>query len=532
MRRILVLVLCAACGGSETLTTPVAVRTPGARATETVDVSWLGGRALVEVMVRPHRWPEVRDAARTLVGDARIPNDLERLLSAPTFDEALALVFRGGRIGSGLPGIDLDRPVLARLFEPAAPVSFAQVMEVARGESSDPLVHHWVFLPATDSDALTRALVDRLSERCEPNGPHMRCNEHTVAVLPVDDWVVVAIDTDAPPERGSQGEMGWALGHPAAAHVRFSTMQEIGPTIGARRVANALRSVDPSYREDMMSVATAELLTAHLHLQPWMEELDSVTIAVTTDPFGFVGTARQTTKGAALPLRRGSATPSSHAPLIVRTGFDMEAARAASPTVDTLAHYDEPRDVMHALQGCGTFCFQHSFSMPFSMARILRETGIVSATEDIAFVVDESLGGEEVVMQAQVDQLPGLREIGTITPRAELRARRDGAYWVGALGFPETPSIEGLATPNAPIAPRVETDAEETRCVVRMTLDAIAGLNAITRVEPAQRQQIVSELTNLRDALGSRCGNGEQATSQREAVRAALTSNLIRRSAP
>ena len=29
-----------------------------------VDVSWLGGRALVEVMVQPNRWPEVRDALR------------------------------------------------------------------------------------------------------------------------------------------------------------------------------------------------------------------------------------------------------------------------------------------------------------------------------------------------------------------------------------------------------------------------------------------------------------------------------------
>lgn len=520
MRRILVLLLCAACGGSETHTTPVAVQTPSPPP-DAVDVSWLGGRALVEVMVRPHRWPEVRDAIRTRIGDTRIPNDLERLLSAPTFDEALAVVFRGGRLGSALPGFDPERAVLARLFEPVGELSFARVMEVARGEADSPM-HHWVFLPATDTDAMTRALIDRLSERCEPEGPHMRCNAHTVAAIPVDDWVVVAIDTDVPPERGRPEDFTWALGHPAAVHVRFDAMQQVAPIMGATRVAQALRAVDPSFRDDMMSVATAELLTAHLHLQPWMEELDSVTIALTTEPFGFVGAGRMTARGAAVPLRRGSATPAREAPLVVRTGFDLDAARNGTPTLQPSALYDSPLEMMEALRECGAFCFQHAFSMPFATARTLREAELIS-TEEIAFVVDESLGEQEVAIRARVDQLPGpFREIGAIVPDAELRARRGDAFWVAALGFPETPSLEGLAPPSMGLASRTEASDEETRCAFRMTLDAIGGLKAIPRIEPSQRPQILAELTSLRDNLGTRCGSGAEATSARDTVRAAL----------
>ena len=515
-----VLLVLVACGGSETHTAPVPVQAAADAPEDLEALGWLGGRAMANIVVRPDRWTEVRDSIRAALD--QVPQELEPLLSAPTFDQALSRVYPAASLGSGLPGLDPARPVLARLFEPSQPVTFDQVMNVARGNGAASM-HHWIFLPVTDGVALRGALLERLSEMCRPSGEHLQCEQRRVALLEVDEWVVIAIGTHELPRRTDRNALGWAFGEPAAIQIRFEAIHEVTPLMGATLVADALRSVDPTYREDMLSVATSEMLTAHLHTHAWQEELDSLVVAVTTEPFGLIGAARLTERGAALPLQRGSATPAVEGPLVIRTGFDLDALREGSPIFDTATAYDSPGDLAHSMQVCGWGCMAHSVAMPFTTARMMREMEAFT-TEEIGFVVDESLDVGEITIDAQLDAMPRpLRELGDIVPHARLHARRDGAYWVASLGFPEPPSLEGLAPPNVEVAARVRATDEEKRCVVAMTVEAIEGLRAAPRADESLRPRIHAELTALRDSLGSRCGNGELARTERENVRAALS---------
>ncbi len=519
MARTLALVLLVGCGGAETPTAAVGVQaTQDAR--PAVDTSWIGGsNALVEVMVRPHRWPEVRDAARGLVGDRTMPREIDELLSTATFTDAAALVLRG-RFGRDLQGFDPSRPMLARLFEPAQSISFAQIIEVAKGNVEQALVHHWVFLPATDTTALTASIRQGLSRRCEPNGDALDCGFHDVRLMTADDWVVVAIDTDQLPQRSRNNDASWALGHPAAMHVRFDKMREIGPYIGATRVDHALAGAAEEYRDVMRAVGTSELLVAHLHLRPELEELDSAVIALSTEPFGFVGAARMTERGAAIPFQRGTPTSAGEAALVIRTGFDLDAARSNFPTFDTGVQYDGPQDLMRRLAECGSFCFAHGVSLPFASARMAREMGAFEAA-DFAWVVDNELDENEVRLDAQLEQFPmPLRQLGQLVPTARLNARRESSHWVAALGFPQAPSLEGLAPPGVTIASRATSNDTERTCVARMMVDAMAGLRAVGSVAESERSAIMQRIV-VPDS--QQCGNGALATSEREAVQAALS---------
>lgn len=518
MPRAFALVLLVACGASETRTAAVEVQATN-DAPPAVDMSWIGGGdALVELMIRPHRWPEVRDAARALTGERAMPRDIEDLLATATFQDAVRLVF-DDRFGT-LNGLDPERPVMARLFEPAQPISFAQVMQAAQGNTQTALVHHWVVIPATDTAVLAASIREGLSRRCERNGDAMRCRSHDLHLLTADDWVVVAIDTDQLPERSANNDASWALGHPAAMHVQFEKMRQIGPYVGATRVDAALSAASDEVQNTMRAVATSELLVAHLHLRPELEELDSAVVALSTEPFGFIGAARMTERGAAIPFQRGAPTAASEAALVIRTGFDLEAARSNFPTFDTGVEYDTPQDLIHRIQECGFFCFAHGVSLPFTSARMAREMGAFEAAE-FAWVVDDSLAENEVRLDAQLDQFPRpLRELGQLVPQARLSARRESSHWVAALGFPETPSLDGLATPGVGLASRTTSSDEERTCVARMMVDAMAGLRALGGVVESERSAIIQRIV-VPDA--QQCGNGELATSEREAVQAALS---------
>ena len=523
MARALALVLLVGCGASETHTAAVDVQATQ-DAPPAGDMSWIGGgNAMIEVMIRPHRWPEVRDAARSLVAERTMPREIDELLSTATFVDAVALVLRG-RFGRNLQGFDPERPILARLFEPTQPISFAQIVEVAKGNVEHALVHHWVFLPATDAVALSASIREGLSRRCQPAGEGLECGFHTVHLLSADDWVVVAIDTDQLPERSRQNDASWALGHPAAMHVRFDKMRELGPYIGATRVDAALNAAVEEYRGVMRTMGVAELLVAHMHLRPELEELDSMVIALSTEPLGFVGAARMTERGAAIQLERGTATASPEAPLVVRTGFDLNAARANFPSFDVGVPYEEsPHDFLRNIQDCGWFCFAHGVSLPFTSARMVRVLGALEEAE-IAFVVDESLSANEVQLDAELTQFPmPLRQLGQLVPTARLQARRESSHWVAALGFPETPSLEGLAPPGVGIASRAVSSETERTCVARMMIDAIAHLKTIARSEGAEQAGFIQRAAEMRDTLGSQCGDGQLATTEREAVRAALS---------
>lgn len=392
--------------------------------------------ALVTIVVRPERWPTLRDA---LV--AHVPERLRTPLAnlASPWD-APVLLSRGALSIGALVHLDKQRPMAIGLF-----VQPGGLLDAAAAVAADDGTHGRqmrLILPATDAAALARELRDEAKrmnwatlddEAIESSfvaifveGDHVRLEVVTGAYAhgtrgdhgglvdsvarkrkPSDAWretwrqrLAARPRTELPTTAG----LAHALAPDAAvsAYVQTLRLREAAGALGGSAVVEALAFVDDEMREMLRAVGIGEILTAWSLVAPeraWVGDLGAR--VVVRDGLAVELVASLTDKGAdayraatdgAGPIPRPASGGFFGASLGLSLGVLADRVEVPPSWSDA-----RPEELARAFMACGMVC---SLSLEATLAAfevMLDASGVGSRAtlpHAVGLAVDRAIGGD------------------------------------------------------------------------------------------------------------------------------------------
>lgn len=383
-----------------------------------------GDRTSLVVVLRPGRWKELASTMRPLLGET-LPAWIDRALKAP---DALAAVdaalrdtpFRPG----GIEGLDLNRPIVAGLFEPrlndlvlaARAVVPGPPGLLAQGVEG---VRHRVLLPATSTEALKNSLV-QLAARLglEPaiedtdagrvvyalpnargfvalapgrgNKPFLRVEILTDEGIPYRDqqhrdaaWMAML---DKPTGRG-EAPLTPAFAFTASRRdllvvwLRPWPLRDLTSQMGTRMLVEALRHADPAYKQMLLAKGLSIVASSYLLMTPAGAEIDDMAMALDLDRGLRLTACMSLTASGARIVQAG--LERDHAPLKPKqepylftfwSRLDAAAMLAAASTPPVLAGAKKLSDLSYTITECGPLCMLHlGARTPFGLLKTVIE---------------------------------------------------------------------------------------------------------------------------------------------------------------
>ncbi len=503
---------CSACGGAEVTPTPTPVVTAPASDPHAGHV--FGDRALVTVLVRANRWPETQSALRTFFGtEMPMPRELQRLLDAQSFAEWLQVESRTwAGIARELPGLDPDRPIVVRLWEPPE-TGLAGAVDVAMGDGSVPTVRHVVALPTRQPEQLADVLIERM-ERCERRegpGRGLRCLEFRhVRLEPSNDVLFVVLNDPSEVIEGLRSTaalprtLRWAteVDAPVAVFGRGSAVRSAGAHIAAGTIAQALQGASEEYRPPMRQMGLSEMTGMYLRTGEYTRELRDVAFALRTDETASIVWAGELTPVGAAAVAAGmegataTPAPSAEPGFALRTSLSFEAAMQAAEIPHGFHGAVEASDAAEAFQSCGWFCYLQTMASPLGYGRLAARVGLWGdGAEQPLPSVDPSLPAgrwDLTVDVAAVGERMGDRSLVRFAqhlPTVFVRSQFDGDSWLGTvspnerLDFVPLPGTNG--TSPAPPSPEAVACAERLGMQTQQVLRLAANMDPTANTREA-----------------------------------------------
>lgn len=486
---------------------------PGAEAPMDDDLAEVSGDwALATVFFQLERWPEVRDAFRSILA-SEPPEELRQILSG-SLTEAFE-VGRADRIVAALNelrGVDGERPMVVRFgetddtgLEPAIAVARRGVEGAAQPTGG---VRHVLAVPATDPDQLEPALRRAFEHICREdqwqNGT-LECRGWPLHLEAESRWVFVVFGSLDEPLRGS-GEasetLRWAMDvrWPGAVHFRHSGLRGMAIHDGLQRMRRFLRyENEPRYVREYMARQLSRVVAARARTSPHRIDLDEAALAIRSSPAAllFVG---HLTPHATDALARDAADPPSTPERTERQHLELRsalplrvAARAVEPPF--AVGRDTPQEAMRSVFRCGPYCFFGALAQPLGGGRLLTDLSATELfTEHVRYVHDSSLGEGgfrahlDLAQIARVEGGRDARKIAALFPALHLDARVQGATVAGAIGVRPRPVFE---VPPLAEGERSPHDPAQLRCLEQLEVATITVLEALQSVSPSQHSALL-----------------------------------------